>query len=66
MLTKTDLTHIGTIVKASETRIKGEFRKEIRKVVTKLEEMDKFLDKQDVKNENRIRKIENYLHFPQN
>lgn len=62
MLTKKDLQDIKGIVKGSETRLK----KEIGKVQKDLKFAIKFLDKQDIRIEERVTKIEEHLHFPQN
>jgi hypothetical protein len=66
MLTKTDLHEIGKIVKGSEVRVKKELGAKITKVQNKLEEMDKFLDKEIMADRKRIVRIEENLNFPEN
>jgi hypothetical protein len=70
MLTKSDLQQIGNVVEKSEKRIKKEITahvtKEVGKVERKLDNMDKFLDKEIMADRRRITRIEEHLNFPQN
>lgn len=66
MLTKTDLHEIEKIVKSSEVRVKRELGTKITKVQHKLEETDKFLDKDIMADRKRIIRIEEHLGFTQN
>ena len=66
MLTKTDLNEISKIVTGSEARVKKALGTKITKVQKKLEEMDKFLDKELMADRRRIIRIEGHLNFPEN
>ena len=66
MLTKADLNEINKIAIGSEGRIKRELGTKITRVQKKLEEMDKFLDKEVMSDRKRITQIEEHLNFPQN